>query len=89
MRHNAPCPAHSILGKDQGFAGGQLTEEVRLAHQALLQAAKAGPITVRFVGLVDRRPVYRVLNTRDNARFSLEALRRAALLSDIRFTVDK
>src|ERR1019366_2702080 len=29
MRHNAPCPARSILGKDQGFAGGYLLLRTR------------------------------------------------------------
>ena len=64
-------------------------EEVRLATQALLQVAEKGLVRVRFVGVTKQRPMYRIINLAEDALFSLEALRRAALMSNTRFTLDK
>jgi hypothetical protein len=64
-------------------------EEVRLASRALLQAAATGPVSVKLVGRSHEGPVYRVTNCREDERFSLEALRRAALISSIRFALEK
>jgi hypothetical protein len=67
----------------------EASEEVRLAHQALLQAAEAGTVTVRFVGVASRGPIYQVSSLGNHARFGLETLRRAALMSNIRFMLDR
>jgi hypothetical protein len=64
-------------------------EEVRSARRALLQAAEMGPVSVRFAGRSHLGPMYQVMNYPDDASFSLEALRRAALISSIRFALDK
>lgn len=62
-------------------------EEVRSARRALLQAAEMGPVIVRFAGRSPLGPMYQVMNYREDASFSLEALRRAALISRIRFAL--
>lgn len=64
-------------------------EEVRLAVRALLQAAETGPVCVKLVGRSQQGPMYQVINYRDDETFSLEALRRAALVSSIRFELNK
>ena len=64
-------------------------EELRSARRALLQAAEMGPVSVRFAGRSKVGPMWQVVNYRDDERFNLEALRRAALISNIRFTLDK
>lgn len=64
-------------------------EEVRLASRALLQAAATGPVSVKLVGRSHEGPMYQVTNCREDERFSLEALRRAALISSIRFALEK
>ena len=65
------------------------SEDVRVATEALRQAAEAGPVVVRFVGLSKQGPTYRILNHCGDTYFGLDALRRAALLSQTRFTLDK
>ena len=64
-------------------------EEVRLAVRALLQAAETGPVSVKLVGRSQEGLMCQVINYRDDERFSLEALRRAALISSIRFELNK
>jgi hypothetical protein len=64
-------------------------QEVRSARRALLQAAETGPVSVRFAGRSQLGPMYQVMNYRDDEKFTLEALRRAALISKIRFALDK
>jgi len=48
-----------------------------------------GPVSVRFAGRSQLGPMYQVMNYSADASFSLEALRRAALISSIRFALDK
>ncbi len=67
----------------------EASEEVRLAHQALRQAAEAGTVTVRFVGVANKGPIYQVSSLGNDARFGLETLRRAALISNIQFMLDR
>ena len=69
--------------------GSGANKEVRSARRALLSAAKTGPVNVRFAGRSRLGPMYQVINYRDDARFSLEALRPAALVSKIRFALEK
>ena len=64
-------------------------EEVRLAVRALLQAAETGPVSVKLMGRSQEGPMCQVINYHDDERFSLEALRRAALISSIRFELNK
>jgi len=64
-------------------------EKVPLATQALLNVADKGEVRVRFVGIRKQVPMYRVVNLPEDASFSLEALRKGALMSNTRFMLDK
>lgn len=55
------------------------SEEIDLALEALSEAARRGAPIVGFAGLSERGALYEIENDARGGRFTIEALRRAAL----------